>query len=65
MRAERGNRNRLRVAGAALLALLAIPPVSAAATSQGDGRSFVQATIDDVMGILRNGTLPLDPISEI
>ncbi len=32
----------------------------ASATPEADGRSFVQATIDQVMAILRNGGMPLE-----
>jgi len=42
------------------LALAAVVTPTAAAADTDDARAFVQATIDQVMGILKNGSLPLE-----
>ena len=58
MRSE-GMRRGL-VAALAGLALAAVVTPAAAAADTDDARAFVQATIDQVMGILKNGSLPLE-----
>jgi len=60
MRAERVRRRlaaAVAVIGIFASAAVAAPPASGA---EADGRAFVQSTIDDVMGILRDGAIPLE-----
>ena len=59
MRVEHRTRSRLRAVAFATLVLLGLPWASSA-TAQSDGQRFVQSTIDDVMAVLRNGSLPLE-----
>jgi phospholipid transport system substrate-binding protein len=57
MRRERWQRwTSILVAAAAL----SVAGVALAAASEDDARSFVQGTIDQVMEILHNGSMPLD-----
>lgn len=61
MRRERGIRAAV-VAGAAVLWLAGAAAVAAAPSTgtETSAREFVQSTIDEVLGILRNGKLPLE-----
>jgi phospholipid transport system substrate-binding protein len=58
-------RSRRRISGAAAVAMLAFGIAMGAGAAPAsdpttDARAFVQSTIDQVMGILRNASLPLE-----
>lgn len=60
MRAERTRRSLAAVCAAAALFAAAAVGASPAEGAEADGRAFVQSTIDEVMGILRDGAIPLE-----
>jgi phospholipid transport system substrate-binding protein len=60
MHAERTRRSIAAGLAACLVFASASVGAAPASAAEADGRAFVQSTIDDVMGILRDGAIPLE-----
>lgn len=60
MRRDSTRRGVSMLCAAAAFFAAAVATATPAAGAEADGRAFVQATIDEVMGILRDGALPLE-----
>lgn len=60
MRRERTIRAAAVVAGALLFSVATAVAAAPSGAAEGEARSFVQSTIDEVLGVLRNGQIPLE-----